>query len=32
MNAELSIYGQVFGFTPPDVPELTLERPEPAKG
>lgn len=29
-EAELSFYGQVFGFTPPEVPELKLWRPEPA--
>jgi len=27
-EAELSFYGQVFGFTPPGVPELQLWRPE----
>jgi dipeptidyl aminopeptidase/acylaminoacyl peptidase len=27
-EAELSFYGQVFGFTPLDVPELELWRPE----
>lgn len=27
-EAELSFYGQVFGFTPPDVPELPLWQPE----
>ncbi|HTZ43880.1 MAG TPA: prolyl oligopeptidase family serine peptidase [Jatrophihabitans sp.] len=26
-EAELSFYGQVFGFTPPGVPELELSRP-----
>lgn len=28
-EAELSFYGQVFGFTPPDVPVLELWRPSP---
>ncbi len=27
LEAELSFYGQVLGFTPPGVPELRLERP-----
>jgi dipeptidyl aminopeptidase/acylaminoacyl peptidase len=27
-EAELSFYGQVFGFTPPGIPELELSRPE----
>ncbi len=30
LEAELSFYGQVFGFTPPDVPVLPLSR-EPAR-
>ena len=29
-EAELSFYGQVFGFTPPGIPELELWRPEAA--
>lgn len=28
-EAELSFYGQVFGFTPPEVPVLELWRPDP---
>lgn len=28
LEAELSFYGQVFGFTPPDVPVLPLDRGE----
>jgi dipeptidyl aminopeptidase/acylaminoacyl peptidase len=30
VNAELSFYGQVFGYTPPGVPELELVRPAPS--
>ncbi|MBB4930263.1 dipeptidyl aminopeptidase/acylaminoacyl peptidase [Lipingzhangella halophila] len=32
LEAELAFYGEVFGFTPPGVPEIELvtERPEPA--
>ena len=30
LEAELSFYGQVFGFDPPGVPVLPLERPAPA--
>lgn len=29
LEAELSFYGQVFGFEPPDVPKLALTHPEP---
>jgi dipeptidyl aminopeptidase/acylaminoacyl peptidase len=28
LEAELSFYGQVFGFNPPGIPQLQLERPE----
>jgi dipeptidyl aminopeptidase/acylaminoacyl peptidase len=32
LEAELSFYGQVLGFTPPGIPRLTLTEPRPAAG
>ena len=29
LEAELSFYGQILGFTPPGIPELKLTRPDP---
>jgi dipeptidyl aminopeptidase/acylaminoacyl peptidase len=29
LEGELSFYGQVFGFTPPGIPVLPLQRPQP---
>ncbi len=31
LEAELSFYGQIFGFTPPGIPELPLTRPARAR-